>query len=499
MTTALEPAQGWAQRVFHASAAWQCVLTRSGDILAMNAGFQSAFGAAQRWGALRGALEEASPGLAGLVACLVEHGQGFYVDDLTVRSGGLGQRRVTGEGVVLEGGGERCITLMDMTQRVTVETARAQRERSESLSRFAGGFAQDLEELMQSVMEEAQSALGALGSRSVAPGPRLVAILAAAERARTLSNILRAMAYEETGSWRPVDLAGEVRAAAALIGAGSSAVPMLLDLRAPGAEVVGERVRLHQLVLNLLLNAHDASRERGGGVEVSLFDTPEGGVCLRVADEGQGVAEELRERIFEPYFTTKRGHSAPGDWGSGLGLAVVDAVARSTGATVSVGSRPTGGAVFEVQWPVTSVVRDERASLRPPEPSVAGCGVLLVGAEPALLAALARGLRRRGHSVFVALSATEGRRLLTECQRTIQVVLIDRELGDERVEALLGDVSKHAPGVGVVAIGSRPATEGLASSAIGEQLLKPFELSQLIAAIEGLRAKASPAPAEPPA
>src|SRR5262245_23055725 len=167
----------------------------------------------------------------------------------------------------------------------------------------------------------------------------------------------------------------------------------MLDIAEDTPDIVGERARLHQLVLNLLVNARDATRLHAGGVEVTLGPTAAGGVELVVADHGPGVPVDIRERIFQPYFTTKRrptdGETGAG-WGTGLGLAIVDAVARATGADVIVGDRSGGGAEFRVRWPATAVVKEPAPLPREMSSDVSPALVLLADNEVALVGAVAR-------------------------------------------------------------------------------------------------------------
>jgi PAS domain S-box-containing protein len=117
-----------------------------------------------------------------------------------------------------------------------------------------------------------------------------------------------------------------------------------------GAEpciVLGNHAELEQLFLNLLLNAHDATPNGGVvTVEVTRTDTL---VTVTVSDSGPGVPPELLERVFEPFFTTKVR-------GSGLGLAISAGIAQAHGARLRATNRPTGGAIFTVELPVSNVV-----------------------------------------------------------------------------------------------------------------------------------------------
>jgi C4-dicarboxylate-specific signal transduction histidine kinase len=132
------------------------------------------------------------------------------------------------------------------------------------------------------------------------------------------------------------------------------------------SEVLGPRHRLTQITLNLLLNALDAL-EGKGRIDVRAEPSADGAsVSLFVMDTGPGIADEMKDKLFDPFTTTK-----PAGKGTGLGLAVTHAIVQGLGGTIAVHNREQGGACFEVR-------------LRPRRPSVA--------AEPA---------RRSGRSAHV--------------------------------------------------------------------------------------------------
>jgi protein-histidine pros-kinase len=104
--------------------------------------------------------------------------------------------------------------------------------------------------------------------------------------------------------------------------------------------------QLHRLVLNLLVNAVDAS-SAGGSVELSTAMAPEGNaVVVCVSDHGSGIPPEDLERIFDPFFTTK------GSRGTGLGLSLCRRIAELHAATLSVASRPGEGSRFTLTLPI---------------------------------------------------------------------------------------------------------------------------------------------------
>lgn len=121
------------------------------------------------------------------------------------------------------------------------------------------------------------------------------------------------------------------------------ALELLLDDDVP--LVRADREQLTQVLVNLLKNALDAARtEDPPRLWLSVRPSPRG-VTLLVGDNGPGIAESERERVFEPYFTTK-------DHGTGLGLAIVKRIVNDHGGSIEVGRSPLGGASIEVTLPL---------------------------------------------------------------------------------------------------------------------------------------------------
>ncbi len=474
----------------------QVILDRYGRIAHANALFRKIFGATAG-GVIDDVFGSASPGLLRLVTTLLTDRHAFNVKDIVIRAGAT-QMSVEAYGTPLEGDRSFLVALVDFTERVTQATSRAQRERSETIARFAGGLAHDLNNLLAAIVATAQAGHADAQEGTGDPAADFTAIIEEAERGAALARSLRAIAFDETGSWRPVGLAAEVRAAAAVLARGSNAVPIVLDIANDTPDVVGDRARLHQLVLNLLVNARDATRVHAGGIEVSLGPIAGGGVELVVADHGPGVPLELRERIFQPYFTTKRrpsdGEGGSG-WGTGLGLAIVDAVARATGADVIVGDRSGGGAEFRVRWPATAVVREQAPVPHEPSSDVSPALVLLADNEVALVGAVARQLRRMGHSVYAAMSAAECRRLFEQYRDSIDVAVLDVKLGDGDGRELAEQFRGERPDLGIVLMSASRTVLGSTDPST-RSLVKPFDVRDLTLAIE--RARADAREARPP-
>ena len=117
-----------------------------------------------------------------------------------------------------------------------------------------------------------------------------------------------------------------------------------LDL-AENVKVLGNQHELQQVLTNLLLNARDAV-ERGGNIWIALQSRGDQAL-LSVKDDGRGVPDDIRDRIFEPLVTSKRGQG-----GTGLGLSICNKIVRQLGGEITVESRPGEGATFLIALPL---------------------------------------------------------------------------------------------------------------------------------------------------
>lgn len=224
--------------------------------------------------------------------------------------------------------------------RAVAEQRLAAQERMASLGRLAAGVAHDLSNLLQLaslqvslLSREALSPVGrdaiSLLEDTVERETRLLQqLLVFAKNGRMVRN--RLDVGEVLLAMRPLlsGLAGHGRLTFA---AGDRDLACLMD-----------RAQLEQVILNLVRNAFDASPAGEVAVRLARADSR---VVIEVSDDGPGVPDELRERVFEPFFTTK-------ERGSGLGLAVVRAIAEANGGTLSLDKGARGGASFRLTFPL---------------------------------------------------------------------------------------------------------------------------------------------------
>ena len=148
---------------------------------------------------------------------------------------------------------------------------------------------------------------------------------------------------------KPVDINKVVEDAVISARAAGPEHPVTLHSSDGEIFTLGDEVRIHQVVANLLANAR-AHTPTGTPITVSV-KTTDAGIEISVADKGPGLSSEDQKRIFERFYRADSSRVRTGPDGSGLGLSIVDAVMRAHGGSVSVQSTPGEGATFTLLFP----------------------------------------------------------------------------------------------------------------------------------------------------
>jgi len=260
--------------------------------------------------------------------------------------------------------------------------------------------------------------------------------------------------------------------------------------------VSGDATQLHQVLMNLCVNARDAMPE-GGTLTLKLenqeFDesfarmTPgsKAGryVCLSVTDTGQGIAPEHLDKIFDPFFTTKELGK-----GTGLGLSTVLGIVQSHEGFIQVHSQPGHGTQFKVYLPTTEAEEIQPvAEANQPLPKGHGELVLVVDDEKSVRDVTRRLLERNGYHVIEAAEGAEGITQYVAHQKKVQVVLTDLAMPVMDGPAFIRVLRRLNPQIRVVAMtgyqskSSLPADLGVP---LGDRLAKPFSGAVLLKTLQ---------------
>jgi PAS domain S-box-containing protein len=243
-----------------------------------------------------------------------------------------------------EGDGGLVVTFDDVTQSVEMEEQMLQQERLASLGLLAAGVAHEINTPLTGISSYTQLLLD--DDAGGAGREMLEKIEAQSRRASGITRSLLSLARPGEAEFQPLDLNDAVRDVLQLFEpqVRRSAVRLRSELAETLPAVRGDKGKLQQVLLNLLLNARDAVSHEG---EIAVSTSVESGsVVLEVADDGSGIPEEDLPRIFDPFFTTKgRGK------GTGLGLSITFGIVREHGGRIRADSPPGEGACFRVELP----------------------------------------------------------------------------------------------------------------------------------------------------
>ena len=264
------------------------------------------------------------------------------------------------------------IVVRDASERNRLQRRARRAETMEAVGVMAGGLAHDVNNLLSSVM----GALSTLASEQAdsEQTERIQAALKTCRRAAGLTKRLLNFAHGAHGT-RQVFAPGDVIETIldSLDPEFLEAIELEEDLDR-SAFVQMDQDQFAQIVLNLLRNAHDAM-DAGGRLWISLRTTlarnpdtaaPERPyVCLEVRDSGVGMSPDIKERVFEPFFSTK---SRTGQHGRGMGMAVVYSAVSNAGGFVRIESEPSVGTTVRVCIPLVSSVE---VKVQPSEVSAA--------------------------------------------------------------------------------------------------------------------------------
>lgn len=378
---------------------------------------------------------------------------------------------------------------IDITDRKQAEEALREAQKLESIVTLAAGVAHDFNNLLTAITGNASLLQDMLPAGDKA---RIFAerIIGAANSASGLTRQLLAYAGKGRTMLEAVDLSQLVSGMAGLL---RSALPRLVELKlnlATGLpEIRADVSQMEQILMNLVVNAGEAiGADRPGAVEITTFSqVARGGAlmaCIEVSDNGPGMPEEVRARVFEPFFSTKF-------LGRGLGLAAVAGIVRSYDGTISVDSSPGAGARFHICFPAharPALPREEEA--RAPSPRIAGHGTaLVVDDEEAVLDMLAALLERFGYEVILARDGKEAVAAYDRNASSISLVVLDLIMPVMGGEQALAELHSRKPELPVLVSTAAPEVDVRRLTRIHaniDVLQKPFTAGQLNARLKEL-------------
>ena len=434
----------------------------------------------------------------------------FYVEDLGSRNG----TRVNGVPVkeqALQPGDKIMVgasTILMFTRQDGLEDQLLQLQKMESLGQLAGGVAHDFNNLLGAVLAntsflKSSDADTTLGNADVRES--IEDIEMAAKRAVDL--VKQLMGFARRGKFEDAitnlsDITEEV--SQLLRRTFKDAIKLQVSVD-PELYVMGDKTQLHQMLVNLCINARDAMPQGGRLVlegtslehedidsVTQTFLRPGAHVAISVRDTGMGMDRDTCRRVFDPFFTTKEQGK-----GIGLGLAMVYGIVKNHGGHVEVKSELERGTTFRVYLPKTDDGGADPDVEFPAEGTQKRLrkAVLLVDDDPALRAVTESMLKALGYPVLCAANGKEGLRLYLRHQENIDLVLLDMRMpGLDGGETFL-ELKRVDPRVKVVLVSGmadEKQVRWLLSAGALEFLPKPYDAEALTRVINRINLRSRP-------
>lgn len=331
----------------------------------------------------------------------------------------------------------------DITKRKTAEGEKKklelqlkQAQKMEAIGTLAGGIAHDFNNILGAILGYADLAQDSLPPESDAQQD-LEQVMAAGYRARDLVKQILAFSHRSNDQLMLLQPSAIVEESLQLL---RSTIPTTIeidhDINSKGGAILGDPTQLHQVIMNLCTNAYHAMEQQGGvlGVTLENVELAEDGVNkawsissghfvkLTISDTGSGIHPNIRDRIFDPYFTTKE-HGK----GTGMGLAMVHGIVENHRGFIELESSKDKGTTFKIFFPVAGAELSEFDN----SPGTLPKGkenILFVDDEESLVKVGKNMLERLGYRVTAKRSSIEALEMFRAQPQLFDLIITDQTM-----------------------------------------------------------------------
>lgn len=386
----------------------------------------------------------------------------------------------------------------DVTERKRLEDQLLHAQKMDSIGVLAGGIAHDFNNVLAMILGSAE--LIKHKAKDLPDVIKFAQMIAnAAERGSGIAKQLLMFARAEKGLLRPLSLSMVVQDVCKLLEHTiPKSIELKTDVRTENDVVLGDEDQLHQVIINLSVNARDAILHKGsnGGMLTFEIDTAHGRVLkkkfpritddlfvlLRVTDNGTGMSDEVLQHIFEPFYTTKeRGK------GTGLGLSIVHGIVKNHNGVIDVESTPEKGTTFTMYFPATMVAEQKTDGASPERPATTAVPrsgvILIVDDEENLRVMLKDILESDGYKTVTACDGEEAKAVFERNRNEISLIVSDVGMPHCDGLQLLRHIKAVAPTMPfVISTGytNRDSQDDILAGGADGILLKPFKVEQIL-------------------
>ncbi|MCP3943062.1 MAG: DUF3365 domain-containing protein [Desulfobacteraceae bacterium] len=383
----------------------------------------------------------------------------------------------------------------DVTRELEIESQLRQSQKMESLGLLAGGIAHDFNNILGIIIGYSD-----IIRVDLSPGAEHVKelgeIIKAANRAKDLVSQILAFSRQSKKQFVPIQPNWIIKEVLKMLRASiPTTIKIAQDIPKCGT-ILGDPTQLHQIVLNLCTNAYHAMRESGGVLDIKLQSllpgesdmmissfalAPGSYILLEIGDTGVGMTKSLQDKIFDPYFTTKKRGE-----GTGLGLSVVHGLVKNFGGHISVTSEPGKGSIFRICFPQ---LKQDILIPPPPEQEILPGGnekILIVDDEASIARMEAIMLESLGYKVSSYTSSIKALNAFLLEPEGFDLVVTDMTMPDMNGVELMRSMQEQRQDIPVIlctGFSDLVDKEKARSMGVGGYLVKPILKGDLAKAV----------------
>ena len=393
-----------------------------------------------------------------------------------------------------------------LAERARAEEQERRRQRIESIGNLAGGVAHEVNNMLAVMLGFSAMAIRQLPADHPAVAD-LGEVVRAGERAAQITQQLLTFSRQQPNQPTLLSLSGVVQELSKLlhqsVGLGHE---LVLDLPGDVPEVRADRTQVEQVVINLVLNARDAT-PAGGRIAITAGATeldadyrarhmdvtlqPGPYAMLAVTDTGRGMDRATIDRAFEPFYTTK----AVGQ-GTGLGLSTVYGIVKQAGGYVWIYSEPGEGTTVKVYLPAVGTA--EHAALRPAAADARGHERILVVEDEAMVRRMAcHALEDHGYTVLEAADGQAALEVLTSARPPVDLILCDIAMPRLSGPLMGAALAEGLPQMPILFMSGYPRHEVIRRGLLSAEvpfIQKPFRAADVAAMVRSVLDAAAAAP-----
>ena len=378
----------------------------------------------------------------------------------------------------------------DITDQKKLEDELRQAQKMEAIGTLAGGIAHDFNNILSPILGHSELAMMDLPQDSPIQS-NLRYIYESGERARELVKQILTFARRREENRIPLKASLIVKEAVKFL---RSTIPSTIDIQTEFTTeqdtVLADPTQMNQIVVNLCTNATHAMREKGGLLVLNLSDeyigeedtnqyaglSPGHYLKLSISDTGPGIAPDIMDKIFEPYFTTK----GPGE-GTGMGLAVIHGIVNNYNGEIIVESEVGKGTAFHVLLPIIDA--EVSPAIAPKfEPTGGKERILCVDDEKSAVDTIQSMLSRLGYEVTARTSSIEALEAFRNNPNKFDLVITDQTMPNMEGSELAKELMNIRPDIPIILctgyseqIDERSAKE----KGISAFVMKPIVMQQI--------------------